>query len=306
MARSRGIWLLAALLSAALFPVLATAPAGASTFSNSAPILVPACLQGDCLGSGRAEPYPSTIGVDGLPGTVAKATVTLHGVFHNLPEEIDALLVGPGGQKELLISDACGGVTTPLTGQTFVFDDAGSPLAAAGPCGSGTYRPTNYGSPDPFIPPAPAPPYNTALSDYNGGPVNGLWQLFVFDDGPGGGVNNPISGGWSLELLPNVQCAGATATRAASVGTAGDDVLIGTQGPDVMLGLGGNDTIQGLAGKDVECGGLGRDKLVGGDGKDRLLGEGGKDALKGGNGRDTCKGGAKPDTAKSCEKQKSI
>jgi hemolysin type calcium-binding protein len=301
MTRNRVISLLSVLVA-----VLAAAPAAASTFSNSAVILVPACLQGDCLGMGRAEPYPSTISVDGLPGTVARASVTLRGIAHPAPDEIDALLVGPGGQKELLISDACGTGATPLTGQTFTFDDLGPALTSTGPCASGTYKPTNFGSPDPFTPPAPAPPYGVALSEYAGGPPNGVWQLFVTDDGPNGSVNNPIAGGWSLELLPNATCGGTAATRAASVGTAGDDLLVGTQGPDVMLGLGGNDTIQGFAGKDIECGGPGRDKLVGGDGKDRLLGEGGKDTLKGGNGRDTCKGGPKPDSAKSCEKQKSI
>jgi hypothetical protein len=233
--------------------------------------------------------------------------VTLRGVFHNTPDEVDALLVGPGGQKVLLISDACGTGTTPLPGQIFTFDDAGSLLPASGPCTNGTYRPTNYGSPDPFVTPAPPPPYGTSLSGLNGGPANGAWSLFVVDDAAGGEVNQPIAGGWSLDLLPAARCAGEAATRAASVGTAGDDVLNGTQGPDVILGLGGNDRLSGLGGMDVICGGIGNDKLVGGLGKDRLLGENGRDQLNGGLGKDVCKGGTGKDKAnKTCETRKTL
>jgi RTX calcium-binding nonapeptide repeat (4 copies) len=301
-------WIWRSGLLAACVGLLTAASAGASTFSNTAPILVPACLEGDCSGAGRAEPYPSTISVEGLPGTVAKATVTLDRVFHNTPDEIDALLVGPGAQKVLLISDACGLGTTPLTGQILTFDDAGSSLPNSGPCTRGTYRPTNYaGLPDSFDAPAPSPPYGPSLSDLNGGPPNGVWRLFVFDNGPGGEGNQPITGGWSLELLPMAQCAGATATRAPSVGTAGDDVLTGTQSADVMLGLGGNDTILGQGGRDVVCGGIGNDKLLGGLGKDSLLGEAGRDILKGGLGKDICKGGVGKDKAnKTCETRKTL
>jgi hypothetical protein len=302
-------WIWRTWLLAAAIAIFATSPAAASTYSNSTPILVPACLEGDCSGIGRGEPYPSTISVDGLPGAVTKATVTLHRVFHNTPDEIDALLVAPGGQKELLMSDACAGTPfTPLAGQTFTFDDLGSALPSSGPCTTGTYRPTNVGAPsDPFEAPAPPPPYGTSLSGFTGGPPNGAWRLFVVDDGPGGEVNQPIAGGWSLELLPDARCAGATATRAASVGTAGDDVLAGTQSPDVILGLGGNDRISGLGGKDVICGGIGNDKLVGGLGKDRLLGEDGRDKLSGGLGKDVCKGGTGKDKAnKTCETRKTL
>jgi hypothetical protein len=299
--RDLRIWV-AVGLSAAALGASATG-ADASTFTNITPITVPACAAGDCSAGGRADPYPATISVDGLPATVATVRVTLRAITHSTPDDIDALLVGPGGQKELLMSDACAG--TPLTGQSFFFDDSGPLLPASGPCVNGTYRPTNYGTPDNFFAPAPSPPYNESLSEYAGAPSNGLWQLFVMDDNPAGGVGT-IGGGWRLELLPRVSCAGKPATVAADVGTAGDDVLTGTPGPNVMIGLGGNDTIKGLGGNDVICGGEGNDKLFGGPGKDLLRGQAGRDKLKGQGGEDTCVGGAKPDTARSCEKQKSI
>ena len=213
------------------------------------------------------------------------------------------------------MSDACG--ASGLTSETFTFDDAApAPLTVSNAScvgKSGVYKPTDGPPADFFYLPAPPGPYPAALSALIGAPANGVWQLFVVDDGPGD--DGSIAGGWSLELLPDARCAGRPATQAANVGTAGDDVLAGTPGPDVMLGLGGNDEISGLGGNDVICGGEGDDKLRGGTGRDLLRGEAGKDklkgggakdALKGGGGRDNCIGGGKPDTAKSCEKQKSI
>jgi hypothetical protein len=55
---------------------------------------------------------------------------------------------------------------------------------------SGTYRPTNIepgeiGELDSFAAPAPGGPYGSALSVFNGTAPNGLWSLYVVDDGPG-------------------------------------------------------------------------------------------------------------------------
>ncbi|HMP84148.1 MAG TPA: S8 family serine peptidase, partial [Verrucomicrobiota bacterium] len=71
--------------------------------TNSAPISIPATGS-----SGPASPFPSTISVNGVTGTVSKVTVTLRSLSHTFPDDLDILLVGPGGQKTLLMSD-CGG-----------------------------------------------------------------------------------------------------------------------------------------------------------------------------------------------------
>ncbi|MFF2290439.1 hypothetical protein [Peribacillus butanolivorans] len=50
------------------------------------------------------------------------------------------------------------------------------------PIVSGTYRPTNIGVSDVLTAPAPAPPYGSTLSVFDGTNPNGTWSLFVFDD----------------------------------------------------------------------------------------------------------------------------
>jgi hypothetical protein len=67
--------------------VSAQAAAAQTTFSNSAPIVVP--------DSGAATPYPSTINVPGLSAAVTDVDVTLNNVTHTFPDDTDILLVGP-------------------------------------------------------------------------------------------------------------------------------------------------------------------------------------------------------------------
>jgi len=288
---------------ALLLASLAVAPpASASLFTNTAPIEVPGCAESDCTTQGPGSPYPSTISVDGLPA-IAKIRVTLRGITHTAPEDIDALLVGPGGKRELFMGDACAG--SPLNAVSLMFEDGAPVLPQTGPCAPAVYGSTNYGPSEIFTVPAPGPPYISALRQFAGEPSSGTWRLFVNDDSNLGGVGS-VSGGWRLEVLPQVSCAGKAPSDYANVGTSGDDFITGTPGPDVLFGLGGNDSINGLGGKDVICGGDGDDILLGGPGKDRLRGEAGRDRLKGQGGKDTCVGGAQRDKAKSCEKEKSV
>jgi Ca2+-binding RTX toxin-like protein len=289
---------------AVLLASLVLAPeAGASLFTNIAPITVPGCAQNDCTTSGHGDPFPSTIHVDGLP-PVARVRVTVRGIDHTAPDDIDAQLVGPGGERVLFMSDACAG--SPLSAVSLMFEDGHPTLPASGACAPAVYSPTNYGTPDPFEPPAPPAPYGASFSDFTGKSSNGDWKLFARDDLSGGGGVGEINGGWRLELLPQVSCAGRAPSDYANVGTSGADFITGTPGADVLFGLGGNDTINGLGGKDVICGGDGDDLLLGGPGKDLLRGEGGRDKLRGQGGKDTCAGGGGKDRAKACEKVKSL
>jgi hypothetical protein len=62
---------------------------------------------------------------------------------------------------------------------------------------TGSWRPTNYDTAENF--PGVTGPYPVGLGNFRGTSPNGLWQLYVLDDG-GGGEAISVGGGWSLEL----------------------------------------------------------------------------------------------------------
>jgi subtilisin-like proprotein convertase family protein len=157
---------------------------------NVSPITVPAV--------GQADVYPSPVTFSGLVGTVVDVDVEFHGVQHQFFDDLDVMLVGPGGQRALIMSDAGGVAGTDV--DLFIDDDAPAALPDTGPITSGNYRPTNYGAGDTF--PAPAPtPAGSALSVFDGTNPNGVWQLYVVDDFTGDSGSLP--NGWTLSVRTN-------------------------------------------------------------------------------------------------------
>lgn len=173
---------------------LGTPVGGSTQVTNAGAITIPAAGTGAATGA-PSSPYPSAINVAGIAGTVTKVTATITNFSHTFPSDVDILLVGPGGQTALLMSDVGGG--TDAVNATLTFDDAGAPIGAT--VVSGTFSPTNSGAGDLFPAPAPIGPYsNTALSVFNGVNPNGTWSLYVVDDA---GIDvGSIAGGWSLNF----------------------------------------------------------------------------------------------------------
>ena len=60
----------------------------------------------------KSTPYPSTISVGGLGTKVSDVNLSLTGLSHTFPDDIDMLLVGPGGQQATVMSDAGGSATS--------------------------------------------------------------------------------------------------------------------------------------------------------------------------------------------------
>jgi uncharacterized repeat protein (TIGR01451 family) len=158
------------------------------SFTNSNVIIIPT--------DGPANTYPSTLTVAGVTGAVSKVTVTIKQLTHTFPEDVDMLLVGPGGQKVMLMSDTGGGVG--ITGVTLTFDDSAALLPFGPTIFSGMYHPTDHTPSDAFPSPAPSGPYGTNLSVLIGSNPNGTWSLYVFDDA--GGDQGRINGGWTLDI----------------------------------------------------------------------------------------------------------
>jgi subtilisin-like proprotein convertase family protein len=191
------------------FPFTLGAPSPATnSFANSGLISIPTSGS-----NGRSTPYPSTITVSALGGLVSKVTVTITNLNHTWPDDISILLVGPAGQTTMLMSDAGGnnGVT-PISNTTVTFDDsAATQLPQSTQITSGTYRPGDYDSTETLDTPAPAGPYGTVLSVFNGTNPNGTWSLYVDDDFPpqdGGSIAN----GWKITIVSttNSCCTGAS------------------------------------------------------------------------------------------------
>ncbi len=143
-----------------------------------------------------AAPYPSTLGVAGVPGTILKVTVQLTGLTHTFPGDIDVLLVGPGGTQALILSDTGSG--TDVSGiNVLLDDDAAAFVPTNSAITTGTYKPTNSGTGDTFPAPAPVAVGNSALSAFQGISPNGTWSLYVVDDVS---VDNGSLSGWTLNI----------------------------------------------------------------------------------------------------------
>jgi subtilisin-like proprotein convertase family protein len=152
----------------------------AKTFSSGGSVTIPGIAPGS-TSAGAGAPYPSAIAVSGLPANAMVKSVTVKGVRHSLPDNIDMLLQSPTGVNVVLMSDA-GGVTD-ATGQNYTFDDAAVALMAdAALNATGTYKPTNYGASDTY--PAPIGAISQAtptLASFTGDP-NGTWNLYISDE----------------------------------------------------------------------------------------------------------------------------
>jgi subtilisin-like proprotein convertase family protein len=190
-------------------------PAGAVGFSNPTTITIPGPAA-----FFQADPYPSTIEVSGVGGVVSDLTVQLIGIAHTFPDDIDVLLVGPTGVKVILMSDV--GSDDAISGVSVLIDDtAAASMPDTSQLFSGTYRPTTFGAGFDGTSPAPAGPYELALSAFDGTSPNGTWSLFVYDDANAANTGS-ISVGWSFD----VATAPTITSFAPTSGTPGTSVTI--------------------------------------------------------------------------------
>ncbi len=129
----------------------------------------------------------------GLWARVKTLSVTLTGLSHTFPDDLDFLFVGPDGTNLAFWSDAGGG--TAISNQNYTIGDSASlVLPDSGGIASGTYRPADYGVVETNsnwtgLPPGlvinhPTPNGAATLDASFGGKWidNTTWTLFVRDD----------------------------------------------------------------------------------------------------------------------------
>lgn len=165
--------------------------------------------------------YPSSISVSGFDlQSISHLSITLNGLTHSFPSDLDIVLAGPGGQVAMLMSEVGGDSKFPVTDLTLTLDDlAANSLPINSALTSGTFKPTRQFPTLGFEFPSPAPAGSSgapaSLSQFNGTDPNGTWNLFVVDESsPDSGT---ISGGWSMEIT-TVPEPGNFAFAALAVG----------------------------------------------------------------------------------------
>jgi hypothetical protein len=181
-----------------------------------------------------ADVYPSTINVSGLSGS-RRIVLELTGLSATYPGDMDWLLVGPGGQKFIVMSDVISSFATQTNATVVLKDDAANLLPSTG-TGSmaGDWKPTDITSGDTFDAPAPAGPYQspapvgtqTFLSVFggNGSTMNGTWSLYGRDDVSG---DFATITGWKLTFEANeFACTATPKSRADFDGDGKTDLSV--------------------------------------------------------------------------------
>jgi VCBS repeat-containing protein len=226
---ARVVALLVAVLATVVVALgLGASAASAATFSNNDGITindaVDNCInkppQQDQNDAGKATPYPSNITVSGLDPSISDVNVTVSGFSHRFPDDVGLLLESPAGQSTILMTDSGGG-RPGVSNINLTFDDAASgDLPDEGPLTSGTYQPSvgtalnriQCLAPASFPAGAPAGPYGSSLSVFNGTNPNGTWKLYVIDDtlDDTGSIT-----GWSLNISTDTTAPSVTINQAS-------------------------------------------------------------------------------------------
>lgn len=197
---------------------------GPTTFNNTTTIAIPAT--GSANQTGPASPYPSPITVSGMAGAVTQVSVRFSGLTHSALNDIDAMVVAPGGANLVVLSDIGDPNTLAFANNaTLTFADSGAGSVPTGNVSTGTYKPTNNGGGDAFPAPAPAPSSQTTLAGaFTGINPNGTWNLYAVDDTTGD--TGTMSGGWSLIITTEVAAdpTTTTVTTSGTPSTTGDSV----------------------------------------------------------------------------------
>lgn len=198
--------------------------------------------------TGVASPYPGTINVTGLTGQKV-IKLQLNDLNTTYPGDMDWLLVGPGGQKFVFMSDAVASFAAQSGATLTIHDGAANAMPATGATVNlnGEWKPTNHTAGDAFAAPAPGGPYQEAapagtatfasVFGTDGAAMNGTWSLYGVDD-----ISGDVStiGGWSLIFEADEYTCSTTIIHASVSGRVVDAAGRSISRAVVTLTNGGN------------------------------------------------------------------
>jgi uncharacterized repeat protein (TIGR01451 family) len=146
-----------------------------------------------------ALPYPSSITIFGLTGVVDTVTVSLLGLYHSFPADVQAMVMSPDGRAVLLMAGAGGGQDAQSVTLQFA-DSATNSLPLDEPLASGSFKPTNLAANNQFpgFTPQTMPPLAGELAHFRRANPNGDWRLYLYD--AQGGDAGQLAGGWNIKL----------------------------------------------------------------------------------------------------------
>lgn len=173
---------------------------------------------------GIARPYPSLKLVNTPAGQViSDLNVSTPDFNHTFPDDVDLLLAGPRrGAKAILMSDACG--SDDIHDYQWTWDDeAVNPMSddVITGCNPFVIRPTDFELGDKFPAPAPAGPYGTSLTAFDG-LEGGTFSLFAEDDAL---ADTGFMTSWSIAVTTRDAADTGFATASARVEEGGKAVL---------------------------------------------------------------------------------
>ncbi|MCB1491059.1 MAG: proprotein convertase P-domain-containing protein, partial [Rhodobiaceae bacterium] len=197
----------------------------------------------------------------GTSGTITNLSISLLGLTHTFPDDLDILLVAPNGKRNILFMSDAGG--DPNIGSVdLTFSDAfSSALPNESQIVSGNYRPTD------FEPVETDADFLTATGGINSGSAttfaaafnsfaaNGDWRLYVRDD-----VQSDVGSlaSWGLTISTSSSQARVTGTSGAdNLEISSDD---GSSGYFVLSSGGGGMFFSDVASWDIS-GGAGPDTI---------------------------------------------
>lgn len=232
------------------------------------------------------------------PCTVVNVSIWLNGLSHTFADDLDMLLVGPDGRRNLeFLSDAGGAAdfdNAYLAYLTTATNSIPNMTPGIAPIAGGSYLPVVYGEPetaadfgfaDAFTVFGSTSPNSSYLYGFSGLPTNGAWTLAVRDDTAG---NTGSFASWSLGIT-------VLENQIRLDGTGGNDTI----SVDALDTISGIVSINGqthfvywdVVGFDFYAGD-GDDTITCAGGNDWYQEEGGNDTVNGAGGNDTANYGA--------------